>query len=321
MSHAAQPSVPVAVPALRDLSDPAQGPHAVQKVLDAALRALAGAWRCEVVLHRGSPVMPLADAAARLAAAPAEGLLVARAVVVRREGAAAPAHRLDLWRLRRGPRLGLPALAEMIGLAARAVAPGLTLSVVPTADPHFVEGRQVDVRVRGAWAEIGRGGVVPPALLADLGVPGDASALALTLDLDRLVMIAKGIDDAALLRSEDPRVAVQMRDLAPYVPAALVDELSGTTVSLDDVRAQIDALDGRIVTLLSQRRACALQAARLKKTSEVRVPAREEQVVAHVRAVARDAGIEPDLVEELYRHLMDEFVRLQREEKRGANAG
>jgi chorismate mutase len=317
MSHAAQPSVPAAVPALRDLSDPAHGPHAVQKVLDAALRALAGAWRCEVVLHRGSPVIPLADAAARLAAAPAEGLLVGRAVVVRREGAAAPGHRLDLWRIRRGPRLGLPALAEMIGVAARAVVPGLTLSAVSAADPHYVEGRQVDVRVRGAWAEIGRGGVVPPALLADLGVPADASALALSLDLDRLVMIAKGIDDPALLRSEDPRVAAQMRDLSPYVPAALGGACPGI-VSLDDVRAQIDDLDGRIVRLLSQRRACAMQAAQLKKTSEVRVPAREEQVVAHVRAVARDSGIEPDLVEELYRHLMDEFVRLQREDRRGA---
>jgi chorismate mutase len=309
MSQQAQQSAEV-VPTQRDLTDPAHGPHAVQKVLDATLRALAGAWRCEVVLHRGSPVLPLADAAARLASAPAEGLLVARAVAVRREGASAPVHRLDVWRIRRGPRLALPALAETIGLAARAVAPGFPLSAVPAADPHHVDGRRIDLRVRGAWTEIGRGGVVPPALLADLGLPADASALALSLELDRLVMIAKGIDDPALLRSEDPRVASQMRDLAPYVPGAL-----GVS-SLDDVRASIDDLDGRIVRLLSQRRAYALQAARLKRSADVRVPAREEQVVQHVRAVARDSGIEPDLVEELYRHLMDEFVRLQREVRR-----
>jgi chorismate mutase len=196
----------------------------------------------------------------------------------------------------------------------------LTVSAIPSADPHHVEGRQVDVRVRGAWREIGRGGLVPPALLVDLGHAPDASALALSLDLDALVMIAKGIDDPALLRSEDPRVAAQMRDLGPYVPAALAGDAVPPEASLDDVRASIDDLDGRIVQLLSQRRAYALQAARLKRTPDVRAPAREEQVVAHVRAVARDAGIEPDLVEGLYRHLMDEFVRLQREARRGTAA-
>jgi chorismate mutase len=211
----------------------------------------------------------------------------------------------------------------MIGIAARAVAPGLTLSAVASADPHFVEGRQLDVRVRGAWTPIGKGGVVPLALLADLGLPGDASALALSLDLDRLVMLAKGIDDAALLRSEDPRVAAQMLDLSPYLPAVAA-ELAGGAVapSLDAVRASIDEVDGRIVRLLSQRRAYALLAGRLKRPQgELRAPAREEQVLAHVRALAREAGIEPDLVEGLYRHLIDEFVRLQRDAQRsGAGA-
>jgi chorismate mutase len=290
--------------------------------MDAAVRALAGAWRCEVVLHPASPVIPLADAASRLAAAPAGGLLVARPVVVVREGASGETwHRLDLWRIRRGARLGLPALAEMIGLAARAVAPGLTLSAVAAPDPHFVEGRQLDVRVRGAWTPIGRGGVVPLALLADLGLPEDASALALSLDLDRLVMLAKGVDDAALLRSEDPRVAAQMLDLSPYLPAAAAEAAGGgvAAATLDAVRASIDEVDGRIVKLLSQRRAYALLAGRLKRPQgEVRAPAREEQVLAHVRAVAREAGIEPDLVEGLYRHLIDEFVRLQRDAQRSA---
>jgi phenylalanyl-tRNA synthetase alpha chain len=308
----------------RDLTDPAEGPHAVQKVMDAAVRALAGAWRCEVVLHRASPVIPLADSAARLAGAPPAGLLVVRPVVVARDGAPGERwHRLDLWCIRRGPRLGLKALAEMIGLAARAVAPGLTLSAVPSADPHFVDGRQLDVRVRGAWTGIGKGGLVPPALLADLGLPDDASALALTLDLDRLVMLAKGMDDAVLLRSEDPRVAAQMLDLSPYVPAAMEPD-AGVAVpaALDAVRASIDEVDGRIVKLLSKRRAFALLAGRLKRPQgEIRAPAREEQVVARVRALAHEAGIEPDLVEGLYRHLIDEFVRLQRDAQRsGAGA-
>lgn len=47
--------------ALRDLTDPAQGPHAVQLVLDAAVKALAAAWRCETRTVRLSPVVSLAD--------------------------------------------------------------------------------------------------------------------------------------------------------------------------------------------------------------------------------------------------------------------
>ena len=46
---------------LRDLADPAQGPHAMQLVVDAAVRALSEAWRCAVVVHRAHPVVPVAD--------------------------------------------------------------------------------------------------------------------------------------------------------------------------------------------------------------------------------------------------------------------
>jgi phenylalanyl-tRNA synthetase alpha chain len=47
--------------ALRDLSDPASGPHAMQLVLDAIADALAGAWRCRVQTHRASPVVTVEE--------------------------------------------------------------------------------------------------------------------------------------------------------------------------------------------------------------------------------------------------------------------
>jgi phenylalanyl-tRNA synthetase alpha chain len=40
------------------------------------------------------------------------------------------------------------------------------------------------------------------------------------LGLDRLLMIAKEIDDIRLIRSDDSRVAAQMLDLAPYRPVS-----------------------------------------------------------------------------------------------------
>jgi phenylalanyl-tRNA synthetase alpha chain len=47
--------------ALRDLTDPDAGPHGVQLLVEAAVRALAAAWNCEVRIERGPRVVPLAD--------------------------------------------------------------------------------------------------------------------------------------------------------------------------------------------------------------------------------------------------------------------
>lgn len=48
--------------AVRDLADPAQGPHAVQLIVDELRTALAAAWpTAEVWIRRDHPVVPLAD--------------------------------------------------------------------------------------------------------------------------------------------------------------------------------------------------------------------------------------------------------------------
>src|SRR5262249_5802105 len=46
------------------------------------------------------------------------------------------------------------------------------------------------------------------------------AGLAMGLGLDRLLMLRKEIEDIRLLRADDPRIARQMRDLAPYVPVS-----------------------------------------------------------------------------------------------------
>jgi phenylalanyl-tRNA synthetase alpha chain len=47
--------------ALRDLSDPADGPHAIQLLVDIATDALSNAWNCEVRRSPGARVVPVAD--------------------------------------------------------------------------------------------------------------------------------------------------------------------------------------------------------------------------------------------------------------------
>jgi phenylalanyl-tRNA synthetase alpha chain len=248
---------------LRDLTDPAQGPHAMQVLVDAAAGALEKAWGCPVHLERSHPVVTVADnydallyppgGAARdarytryvsrdtllrtqtsamippllrrLAAAPPEDVLLAcPGLVWRRDRIdrlhVGEPHQLDLWRLRRGPDLAGRDLDEMIALVAAAVAPGRAVRVERTVHPYTAGGLEVHVEVGGEWVEVAECGVAHPLLLRACGLPEDVSGLAVGLGLDRLLMIAKGIDDIRLIRSEDPRVAAQMLDLAPYRPVS-----------------------------------------------------------------------------------------------------
>jgi phenylalanyl-tRNA synthetase alpha chain len=46
---------------LRDLSEPAEGPHAIQILISQAVQELARAWNCEVRWCRGPRIVPVAD--------------------------------------------------------------------------------------------------------------------------------------------------------------------------------------------------------------------------------------------------------------------
>jgi phenylalanyl-tRNA synthetase alpha chain len=46
---------------VRDLTDSAAGPHAMQQLVAAVLEALRSTWGCEVRIHRQSPVVSIAD--------------------------------------------------------------------------------------------------------------------------------------------------------------------------------------------------------------------------------------------------------------------
>jgi phenylalanyl-tRNA synthetase alpha chain len=51
---------------IRDLTDPREGPHALQLLVDAAVNALADAWRCEVRISRSRPIVSIEDNYERL---------------------------------------------------------------------------------------------------------------------------------------------------------------------------------------------------------------------------------------------------------------
>lgn len=79
--------------------------------------------------------------------------------------------------------------------------------------------------------------------------------------------------------------------------------------SIEQVREQIDALDRRIVQLLAERSGYVRQAARFKTDADaVRAPQRVEQVIAKVRALAAGNGAPVELVEQVYRAMINAFI-------------
>lgn len=79
--------------------------------------------------------------------------------------------------------------------------------------------------------------------------------------------------------------------------------------SLTEVRAHIDDIDRAVVALLARRGQFVAQAATFKKTTDdVRAPARVEQVIDKVRALAEAAGASPAVVEQVYRAMIAAFI-------------
>ena len=59
--HVLEPDALADALSLRDMSDPAQGDHALQLLVQIASRALAGLWRCDVRIVRAGPIVAVAD--------------------------------------------------------------------------------------------------------------------------------------------------------------------------------------------------------------------------------------------------------------------
>ena len=77
--------------------------------------------------------------------------------------------------------------------------------------------------------------------------------------------------------------------------------------SMTELRQQIDALDRVLVAKLALRSRYIDRAVALKQAEGLpaNIPARVEDVVARVRANADAEGLDPDLVERLWRDLID----------------
>ena len=82
--------------------------------------------------------------------------------------------------------------------------------------------------------------------------------------------------------------------------------------SLEEVRGNIDRIDEEIIKLIAERSTYVAEAARFKKNSdEVKAPQRLEEVINKVRNLAMDNNVNPDIIEKVYRELIDCFINFE----------
>ena len=85
--------------------------------------------------------------------------------------------------------------------------------------------------------------------------------------------------------------------------------------TMEDVRRHIDALDDVLVPLLVTRGGYMTQAARIKKdATQVRDEERIEAIVERVRARTQKEGGEPDMLEAIYRSMMEAYIAFEHRE-------
>ncbi len=80
--------------------------------------------------------------------------------------------------------------------------------------------------------------------------------------------------------------------------------------SLDEARAQIDAIDSALLALLAERQAHVDKVTALKAVAGVAAaaPSRVVTVLASVRRRAAEQGVDPDIAEAMWRVMIERFI-------------
>ena len=87
--------------------------------------------------------------------------------------------------------------------------------------------------------------------------------------------------------------------------------------NLEQARAKIDLIDQTLIEMIATRQFYVDQAVRFKRTAEdVQSPERVQQVINKVREQAIQLHTDPDLVEKIYREMIQHFIQRELKEIR-----
>jgi tRNA-Thr(GGU) m(6)t(6)A37 methyltransferase TsaA len=136
------------------------------------------------------------------------------------------------------------------------------------------------------------------------------------------------VDNVIMVSGLDALDGTPILDIKPYTPYFEADrqaqQLEVRQIStLAEARAAIDAIDVEVIRLLGNRAGYVRQVTNFKKTlADVRAPERYAEVMRRRRELAEANGLNPDVIEGMYRLLVEYFIEeeieiLREREKRG----
>src|SRR6478672_812785 len=259
--------------AVRDLSDPSAGPHALQLLLAELVAGLELLWDIPATTHRHSPLVATADNYDRLGYSGDDvtrdslySRHVSPTVMLRSHTSAGIPALLDTLRGETGhydrlhvlpglvyrrdavdrTHVGTPHQVDLWRLKARGLLGPAELHAMMAAVVEAVlpAAEYPDVQWRATPAEHSYTALGQQLDVLVTRPDGSREWLALGLGLDRALMLRKGIQDIRLLRSEHPEVQAQLQDLRPYRPVSVMPEIRR---DLSLVLGTVEEADGELL--------------------------------------------------------------------------
>jgi len=129
-------------------------------------------------------------------------------------------HMLEMWRIVKASKdkpIVKDDLLDVVQGVANTAAPGWKLRIIDSPHPYTKQGIEVNAVLGERDIEILECGLINDQILVNAGLdPSEYSGWALGMGLDRLVMTLKDIPDVRYLRSTNPKITAQMKDLEKY---------------------------------------------------------------------------------------------------------
>jgi len=128
-------------------------------------------------------------------------------------------HHMDMWRITKKPKkiIQKQDLLNVVTEISKICAPDWKLRIVDNPHPYTNEGIEVNLVKNDQDIEILECGLIKEQIMINAGLdPDKYNGWALGMGLDRLVMTLKNLPDIRYLRSTNPEIAEQMKDLSIY---------------------------------------------------------------------------------------------------------